>query len=80
MLTKQDKKFLAQTFATKDDLAPIKKDISLIRKDTSSIHKEIKKLRKAEEVSAKYFDTVTTGHRVRLKNIEKHLDLPTPPN
>lgn len=88
MLSKQDKQFLKETFATKnelrqtidDALKPVKKDISLIKKDTSSIHKELTKLRKAEEVSAKYFDTVTTGHTGRLKTIEKHLGIPTPLN
>ncbi|OGG29478.1 hypothetical protein A2971_03850 [Candidatus Gottesmanbacteria bacterium RIFCSPLOWO2_01_FULL_46_21] len=70
---KKLKESFKETFATKDDFSPIRKDIS-------SIHKEIQKLRKAEETSAKYFDTVTTGHSGRLKTIEKHLSLPTPSN
>lgn len=75
MLTKQDIKEIINSA-----LDSVAKDISLIKTDVSTIKQEITKLRKAEEIASKYFDTVTTGHAGRLKTIERSLGIPAPLN
>lgn len=75
MITKQDVKEIIKSV-----LDPVAKDISSLKTDVSTIKQEIIKLRKAEEIASKYFDTVTTGHASSIKTIERHLGLTTPLN
>lgn len=82
MLTKQDIKEIINSALdpVAKDILLIKTDVSTLKTDVSTIKQEITKLRKAEEIASKYFDTVTTGHAARIKTMERNLGISAPLN
>lgn len=82
MITKHDIKEIVDSSLEpmKQDISTLAKDMNTVKKDIKTVKKELTKLRIAEEVSAKYFDLVTTGHQIRIKTIETHVGIKTPQN
>lgn len=66
MLTKQDKKFLQETFVTKDDLV----------NELKPIKKSLRTMNKKLDLTITYFDKATSSHEPRIKRLEEHAQLP----
>ncbi len=69
MLTKQDKQFLKDNFATKKDLA---NELKPIKTDVRSIKKKL-------NTTIKLFDKQLNYHHRRLNQLEEHAGLKPPP-
>lgn len=69
MLTKQDKEYLQETFATKDDLVS----------ELKSIKKGIRQLNKRNKETVLFFDRIVSHHHARLVQLEEHAGVKPPP-
>lgn len=75
MLTKQDKKFLKETFATKEDLENFvkKPDLEPIKKSLGAMNRKL-------DLTIRYFDKGTASHEPRIKVIEDQLGITSTKN
>lgn len=69
MLSKQDKQYLQETFATKDDLVS----------ELKSIKKGIRQLNKRGKETISFFDKIVSHHHARLVQLEEHAGVKPPP-
>lgn len=69
MLSKQDKQYLQETFATKNDLVS----------ELKSIKKGIRQLNKRSKETVSFFDKIVSHHHARLEQLEEHAGVKPPP-
>ena len=70
-----------QKFATKDDLKTMedRQDKKYVTKnDLEPIQKSLKRIEQKLTTTIRFFDKEVLKHDSRLKNIERHVGLPTP--
>ncbi|MDP1722560.1 MAG: hypothetical protein Q8L37_05105 [Candidatus Gottesmanbacteria bacterium] len=73
MLSKQDKQYLQETFATKDDVKVIVENVlEPVKKDLKTINKKL-------DTTITHFDTQLNYHHRRLNQLEKHTGVEPPP-
>lgn len=73
MLTKQDKEFLKENFATKNDVKTIVDDaLEPVKKDLKSIKKKL-------DTTITHFDIQLNYHHRRLIQVEENIGVKPPP-